>query len=124
MKKEHVELLFDVLDDVFNQINTSNKAKGTGLSFGYKLEVTPPDAALKKPLLYTFDVVIRESGHGERTLQQFTYEKPEGYDAHHMKFSVMQAVITVMFESTMLHWNELGKLLNTDKELQKSAIIL
>ena len=41
-----------------------------------------------------------------------------------MKHQVMQSVITVMFESTMLQWNELGKLLNTDQSLQKAAIIL
>ena len=41
-----------------------------------------------------------------------------------MKYQVMVSVITLMFESTMLQWNELGKLLNTDPSLQKAAIIV
>ena len=37
MKKEEVEKLFDMLDNVFNNINSKNKSTGTGLHFGYKL---------------------------------------------------------------------------------------
>jgi|TARA_R110000803_G_scaffold196714_1_gene260024 RNA binding exosome subunit len=124
MKKEEVEKLFDMLDNVFNNINSKNKSTGTGLHFGYKLNVVPANVQMKKPILYTFELSLREANQGERILQTFSYEKPESYDLYTMKHQVMQSVITVMFESTMLQWNELGKLLNTDQSLQKAAIIL
>ena len=48
MKKEEVEKLFDMLDNVFNNINSKNKSTGTGLHFGYKLNVVPANQVCKK----------------------------------------------------------------------------
>lgn len=124
MKKEKVEEMFDVLDTVFNDINTKNKKLGTGLQFNYLYNVLPGDKKLDKPVSYTIDIKLREAGHGERVLQTLVYHKPKSYDLNTMKYQVIVSVITLMFESTMLQWNELGKLLNTDPSLQKAAIIV
>jgi len=122
MKKENVDQMYDILDKVFNNINNKNRQLGSGLQFGYNMNVNLPDKKLKKPATYTCDISLREAGHGERILQTFTYERPDNIDVHSMKYQVMQSVITIMFESTMLQWNEIGKLLNTDDSLQGAAI--
>lgn len=120
MRKENVELILDLFDTVFNDINASNKNKGTGLSFSYKFEIIPEDKAPSNKVEYKLGIVLREMGHGERTLQEFIYHKPEGHDLHTMKYLVLSSVVTVMFESTMLQWNEIGKMLNTDETLRES----
>ena len=122
MKKEDQEGLFDLLDNVFNEINNNNRTKGTGLTFNYKFNINPENKTLGKPVEYVLEIGLREMGHGDRTLQAFTYHKPESYNLNTMKYQVLLSVITTMFESTLLQWNELGKLLNTDASLREAAI--
>ena len=69
MKKEEVEKLFDMLDNVFNNINSKNKSTGTGLHFGYKLNVVPANVQMKKPILYTFELSLREANQGDLAMK-------------------------------------------------------
>lgn len=116
MKKRTGEL-FDMLDIIFNSINTSHKNKGTGLSFSYNLDIKEED----KKSYYTFSVLIKELGHAERVLQAIPYEKPEGMDRFNMEYQVIVGILTIFAESTFLHWDQLGKMLNTDIKFQQTA---
>lgn len=117
--KEKREAMLDLFDRMFNQINTKNK--GTGLNFFYKLDVTPGKEK-KDPTTYSFNISVKEAGYPERILQTFPYHKPDSMDRFTMEYEVLVSVLTLGMESSLFHWNQLGKMLNVDKELQDAAI--
>ena len=61
-------------------------------------------------------------GHGERELQTIPFIKPESMDKFAMEVNVIMAVFTILAEHTVLNWLELGKILNTDSQMQKIAL--
>ena len=117
--KEQRERMFDLFDRMFNQINQKNA--GTGLNFYYKLDV---EAGKTKadPTRYTFNINVKEPGYPERILQSFPYNKVESLDRFTMEYEVLVSVLTICMESSLFHWNQLGKLLNVDGELQQAAL--
>lgn len=121
MKKE-LDELHDIFDTVFNGVNESQRIVGSGLSFFYKIraEVKKDDDG-EDISVYFCDISLREMGHGERQLQEFSYVKPKDLDTFKMKYQVILSVMVSMIESGLIHWNELGKALNTDIDLQDKA---
>ena len=130
--KQLADHSFSLLDAVFEGINNSQRSAGTGKSFSYKLDVSVPGkkddglidttiGAPKDQSLYSFTVMIREMGHGERQLQTFTFSKPKDLDKHNMESRVILAMFSIFTETCLLQWDELGKMLNVDTELQEVA---
>ena len=115
--KERVDFLYSMLDQIMGAVNSKQSKLGTGLSFTYSLKPELKD----KKTIYNFSISLREVGHGERTLQTIPYTKPDGLDKFNMEFQVLLSVFTIFTESTFIHWNELGKMLNIDDELQNAA---
>jgi len=119
--KQQSDQLFSIIDAVFDGVNNSQQRLGTGKMFSYELK---PIVDLKdKDALtqYNFTVKLREAGHKERELQTIPFTKPKEYDKFKMETQVLMSILTIVTETTLLHWNELGKLLNTDAELQEVA---
>ena len=119
--KQQADQLYSIIDAVFDGVNNSQHKLGTGKMFTYELKPTvdlkDKDALTK----YNFTVKLREAGHPERELQTIPFTKPKDYDKFKMETQVLMAVLTIVTETTLLHWDELGKLLNTDAELQEIA---
>ena len=116
--KQQSDQLFSIIDAVFDGVNNSQQRQGSGKMFSYELK---PVVDLKdKDALtqYNFTVKLREAGHPERELQTIPFTKPKDYDK---ETQVLMAVLTIVAETTLLHWDELGKLLNVDTELQEVA---
>jgi len=118
MKKE-VETLRNIMDGIFSSINNSHISKGTGMFFVYKNE--PIKDEKDKTVGWAFTVYLSEPGYPSRALQSIPFNKPNGMDRYQMEFNVLMSALCIFTESTLLQWNELGKMLNTDQELQKSA---
>jgi len=115
--KKKLQELSDIFDAVINQINAGQLQKGTGLTFYYNLKVDTHD----KDTIYIVSFSLREIGHGERVLQSIPFKKLESLDRYAMEYQVILAVMTILIETALIEWNELGKLLNTDIKLQQAA---
>ena len=119
--KQQSDQLFSIIDAVFDGVNNSQQRQGTGKMLTYELKPTV-DLKDKDALTqYNFTVNLREAGHPERELQTIPFTKPKDYDKFKMETQVLMAVLTIITETTLLHWDELGKLLNVDTELQEVA---
>ena len=70
---------------------------------------------------WIFNIMLKEAGYPERTIQSFPFKKVNNMDRYNMEYNVLMSVLMIFTEGTLLQWNEIGKMLNTDKELQKVA---
>ena len=116
MKKKLMELE-DIVDGIFNQVNAMQQQRGSGLTFFYNIEVEEKE----DDKIYKVNFSVRELGHGERLMQTNPYLKLKSLDAFQMKYQVLIAIMSLMVETSLVQWNELGKMLNTDTELQEAA---
>ena len=120
--KQQADQLFSIIDAVFNGVNDSQRRMGTGKSFTYNLTAIPPVSKDKEALSqYNFTVKMREAAYGETELQTIPFTKPKNYDKYKMEVQVLLSVLTIITETTFIHWVELGKMLNVDTELQEAA---
>ena len=117
--KKQVEDLRKIIATIFISINESQHKKGTGLMFKYKNEPIKLPGTDEEG--WIFSIILQESGYGERTMQSFPFSKKNGVDRYQMEYNVLMSALIIFTENTFLQWNELGKMLNADKELQKIA---
>jgi hypothetical protein len=115
--KDDRDRMYDLLDGIMNAINKSNQQKGTGKNYFYKMDVEKKG----DDTVYKMDINLKEAGHKERILQSLAYTKPKSLDKYAMEFQVILSLFTIFTESTLFHWDELGKRLNMDLDLQNSA---
>jgi hypothetical protein len=120
--KQQSDQLYSILDAVIEGVNMSMQRQGTGLSFEYSIKAEVPKDKKDKGVSYRFTMKVREMGHGERELQTIPFIKPESMDKFAMEVNVIMAVFTILAEHTVLNWLELGKILNTDSQMQKIAL--
>lgn len=107
----------DIIDEIFMNVNEQHKNNGTGMFFRYSLGI---DDTKDQPV-YILSIILKEMAHGERTLQAIPFQKPEAMDVYTMKYNVFVSVLSILTESTLMQWNELGKMLNTDIKMQDNA---
>ncbi len=117
--KKKVESVRAILATIFKSINESQRSKGTGLMFKYKHELYKNDDGEEEG--WIFNIMLKEAGYPERTIQSFPFKKVNNMDRYNMEYNVLMSVLMIFTEGTLLQWNEIGKMLNTDKELQKVA---
>jgi hypothetical protein len=120
--KQQSEEMYSLLDAIFEGVNMAQRKKGTGMSFTYKLKAIPDlkgDNDMGTP--YSFNIIIRETGHGERDLQEFKFLKPKALDRYTMESKIIMSMLTIFAENAMFQWDQLGKALNIDSELQEAA---
>lgn len=65
------------------------------------------------------DIIVKQPGYGEKTIQQFLYQRPNNVDAKHMEYEVLINVLSSIVQTSILTWYQTAILLSTDKKLQK-----
>ena len=99
-------------------INATDKSMAHGLQFKYSSY--PIEEENFKG--WVVDIIVKEAGYGEKTLQQFKYERPSNIDAKNMEYLVIVDVIGALTHGALTTWYEVGKMLASDKLLQKTII--
>ena len=119
---ERVNLLKEVLATSF--MLATEKSTASGISFAYKSESIEVPATKDTPEFkaWHFDIIVKELGYGEHTIQQFRFPRPNNIDAKNMEYHVLVEVIAAFTETSVFTWLQVGKMMNTDEELQKQII--
>jgi hypothetical protein len=99
-------------------INATEKSITHGLEFKYNSY--PIEEEDFKG--WAVDIVVKEAGYGEKTIQQFKYQRPSNIDAKNMEYHVIVDVIGALTHGALTTWYEVGKMLASDKLLQKAII--
>lgn len=121
--KELENQMYRILDSTFEKVNKTQQVSGSGKSFSYKLEQEVPKIQTKEKTvsIYSFTVMIREMGHGERELQTFRFQKRKSMNNPAMHAHVISVMLAIFVEHALVQWDELGKMLNGDPEMQDIA---
>lgn len=91
-----------------------------GLQFAYKsypVDQDNEDGTSYKA--WHMDIIVKELGYGEKTIQQLRFLRPNNIDAKNMEYHVIVETFAAMTQGALTMWYEVGKMLATDKELQK-----
>ena len=115
--KNKVQTLKAAVAIIFAGINSKNKEEGINATYKYKSE--PVDEKDFKG--WVFSVSIAQLGHKERMLQTLRFKRPDNIDKYNMEYNVLMSVLSSGMETALLTWNEIGKTLNVDPQLQKKA---
>jgi len=99
-------------------LTATERSMASGLQYAYKSY--PMDTEEFKG--WAVDILVKEAGYGERTIQQFKYQRPNNIDAKNMEYHVIVDVIGALTQGALISWYELAKYLASDTELQKEII--
>ena len=97
-------------------INATDKAMEHGLQFKYTSYPVEEEQG------WALDVIVKEAGYSERTIQQFKYLRPDNIDAKNMEYHVILDVLGSLAQGALITWYEVAKMLATDVDLQKVII--
>lgn len=97
-------------------INATDKAMQHGLQFKYTSYPVPEENG------WALDVIVKEAGYSERTIQQFRYKQPDNIDIKNMEYHVILDVLGSLAQGALITWYEVAKMLATDTDLQKTII--
>lgn len=97
-------------------INATDKAMEHGLQFKYTSYPVEEEQG------WALDVIVKEAGYSERTIQQFRYKKPDDIDVKNMEYHVILDVLGSLAQGALITWYEVAKMLATDTDLQKTII--
>lgn len=116
---EKLNIAKELLSTSFLQ--ATEKGMASGLAFSYKSQPCD-DISFGKEVVpikgWTFDVIVREAGYGERTIQQFAYGRPASVDAKNFELLVIQEVFSHLVQGALISWYEVAKYLATDVQMQ------
>jgi hypothetical protein len=87
-----------------------------GLQFKYTSYPVPEENG------WALDVIVKEAGYSERTIQQFRCKKPDDIDIKNMEYHVILDVLGSLAQGALITWYEVAKMLATDTDLQKTII--
>ena len=99
-------------------VNKTQQARGTGLMFKYENKPYENEDGTKG---WVLNMIVKEAGYGENILQSFPFEKTKGMDRYAMEYEVLMGVLCIFTETTLLQYNEIGKMMNTDIKLQEKV---
>jgi len=108
-------LIKELLGIIF--INTNNQFIASGLQFKY----TSNSIEHEGKKYWSFVITVKEPGYGEKQLQEFRFGMDPSVDYKSIEYHVLLEVFTQLAQGSLITWLELGKALNTDAELQKTA---
>lgn len=97
-------------------INATDKAMEHGLQFKYTSYPVEEEQG------WALDVIVKEAGYSERTIQQFRYKRPDNIDVKNMEYHVILDVLGSLAQGALITWYEVAKMLATDTDLQKTII--
>lgn len=102
-------------------LQATEKSAAQGLQFRYKSQPCD-DISFGKEIVaikgWTFDVIVKEAGYGERTIQQFAYGRPDSVDAKNFELLVIQEVFSHLIQGALISWYEVAKFLASDIQMQ------
>jgi hypothetical protein len=113
---EKLKLAKEILATSF--IVATDKSIAHGLQFKYNSY--PVEEESQKG--WIVDIVVKEAGYGEKTIQQFKYQRPNNIDAKNMEYHVIVEVISHLTQGALISWYEVAKFLAGDKEMQKFIV--
>ena len=97
-------------------INATDKAMAHGLQFKYTSQPVEEGKG------WVVDIIVKEAGYSERTIQQFKYTRPDNIDPKNMEYHVILDVLGALAQGALTTWYEVAKMLATDTDLQKVII--
>lgn len=65
------------------------------------------------------EIIVKEAGYGERTIQTFAYQRPKNIDTKNMEYNVLVNVLSTIIQTSLLTWYETAKFLATDLTMQE-----
>lgn len=113
---EKLKIAKEILATSF--LTATERSAASGLQYAYKSY--PVETEEFKG--WVMDILVKEAGYGERTIQQFKYQRPSNIDAKNMEYHVIVDVISALTQGALISWYELAKYLATDESLQKEII--
>lgn len=113
---EKLKIAKEILATSF--INATERSMASGLQYGYKSYPVEEEDFRG----WAVDIIVKEAGYGERTIQQFKYQRPDNIDAKNMEYHVIVDVIGALTQGALISWYEVAKMLANDTELQKAII--
>ncbi len=99
-------------------LGATDKAIAEGLQFKYSSH-SVEDGENKG---WVVDIIVKEAGYSERTIQQLKYNWPTNIDPKNMEYHVILDTISALTQGALTMWYEVAKMLSTDEGLQKAII--
>jgi hypothetical protein len=99
-------------------LGATDKAIAEGLQFKYS-SYSVEDGENKG---WVVDIIVKEAGYSERTIQQLKYNWPTNIDPKNMEYHVILDTISALTQGALTMWYEVAKMLSTDEGLQKAII--
>lgn len=99
-------------------LNATDKSIASGLQYKYSSYAVEEDGFKG----WVVDIIVKEAGYGEHTIQQFKYHRPDNIDAKNMEYHVIVDVISNLTQSALISWYEVAKFLASDIGIQKAII--
>ncbi len=112
---EKLKVAKEILATIF--LAATERAKTSGMNFKYSSY--PIDEEDKKG--WKFEVIVAQAGYSPRTVQEFSFQRPDNIDAKNMEYNVILHVLTEVTQTALLSWYQLGIMLNVDDELREEA---
>jgi hypothetical protein len=113
---EKLKVAKEILSTSF--IQATDKSIAHGLQFKYNSY--PVEEEDFKG--WIVDIIVKEAGYAERTIQQFKYPRPNNIDAKNMEYHVIVDVIANLAQGALISWYEVAKFLASDENIQKLII--
>jgi hypothetical protein len=118
--KEKLEHIKEILGTCF--LTATERSLSLGLQYKYN-SYSCEDISFgkaKEPVKgWVIDIIVKEMGYGETTVQQFLYQWPNNIDYKNVEYHATLDVLSNITQSGLIFWYETGKHLNTNKEAQK-----
>lgn len=99
-------------------LNATEKSLAHGLQYSYKSYPIENNNFRG----WVVDILVKEAGYGEHTIQQFKYEWPNNIDPKNLEYNVILDVISSLTQGCLISWYEVAKFLASDSEIQKKII--
>lgn len=116
-KLEHVKEIF-----ALNFLRATELSTAHGLQFKYK-SYSSEDISFGENEMpvkgWIIDIFVHELGYGEKAIQQFRYQKPEGIDHKNVEYHAILETMCQMTQGCLVFWYNTAKYINRDKDIQK-----
>jgi hypothetical protein len=113
---EKLKVAKEILSTSF--LTATEKSLASGLQ--YKYNSYPVED--KNFRGWVVDIIVKEAGYGEHTIQQFKYTWPNNIDPKNLEYNVILDVISNLTQGCLISWYEVAKFLASDSEIQKKII--
>lgn len=122
--QEKLKVMKEILSTSF--IRATEQSISLGLQFKYKSYGVDLENQLDEDGLpskgWVIDILVKEAGYGERTIQQLKFLHPKNIDAKRMELHALLEFQSSLVQGAVSTWYEVAKMLATDADLQKQII--